>query len=150
MSLLVDALSMDASLESILALLDCGGFSLDLQQPPLNITPLLLAICQIREDVALELIRRGANVELPMLFGVTPLMGACTQNLRSTASALVCAGADVNRVAAWTPLVYAADEGHLLMVQVSRFKSCVSLEKYHLCRCFVWSPCITVWVQNFV
>jgi hypothetical protein len=95
---LFEALENGASLESIVALLDRGEFSLDLQEPDFGLTALLLVIAApTREDAAMELIRRGANVNLAMGFGVTPMMAACYLNLHSIASALFQAGAQVDR-----------------------------------------------------
>jgi ankyrin repeat domain-containing protein 17 len=65
------------------------------------------------------LILRGANVELASRIGSTPLASACCLNLQSTVHALIQAGADVNRTfeSNWTPLIFAATEGHVGMAQ---------------------------------
>jgi hypothetical protein len=120
MSLFNDALESDASLETILALMQRGDFVID-SLPPAQFhgtTPLLTAIKKRRVDVALELILRGANVELTDQYGHTPLTRACFENLQSTARALVQAGADTERADKWTPLGYAAVFGHLSLVRM--------------------------------
>jgi ankyrin repeat protein len=118
MSLVNDALEeSDASLETILALMQREDFDIDFQEPRCGNTPLLAAIFKHREDVALEIIQRSANVELANHAGTTPLILACAFNLQSTAHALVEAGTDINRAQDWTPLGYAAYHGHLSMVR---------------------------------
>jgi ankyrin repeat protein len=82
-------------------------------------TPLLLAILKTREDVALELIRLGADVELANLFAHTPLQLASRLNLQATAHALVQKGADINGANMYTldtPLSDAALYGQVVMV----------------------------------
>jgi ankyrin repeat protein len=66
MSLLIDTLkSVDAiHLESILPLLESRDFSIDYQEPETGCTALMYALETGNEEVALELIRRGANVDL--------------------------------------------------------------------------------------
>jgi ankyrin repeat protein len=76
MSLLNDALkSQDANL--VQALLESETFSLNDQDPETGYTALMYALDSGNEEVALELIRRGANVELASVNGETPLMAAC-------------------------------------------------------------------------
>jgi ankyrin repeat protein len=119
MSLVKDALVSDARLETILALMERGDFVIDFQDPRTGATPLLLAIYKRREDVAVELIMRGANVEITELHGHTPLTRACFGNLQATAHALIQAGADMERAQGfnWTPLGHAALGGHISMVR---------------------------------
>jgi ankyrin repeat protein len=108
----------DASLESLQALMDREDFDINFREVQFGDTPLITAIRKRREDVALELVERGANVELANFLGQTPLLLACSYyNLQSAAHALVRAGADINRAGIWAPLVLAAREGHLLMVR---------------------------------
>jgi ankyrin repeat protein len=66
-------------------------------------------------DVALLLIRLGANVELHNAEEERPLTLACFLNLHSTAHALVQAGADINRATPTTPLAWAVVEDHLFL-----------------------------------
>jgi ankyrin repeat protein len=116
MSLVIDALKHNASLETIRVLMDRKGYSIDYLTPG-RITALTLSIEMGREDVTLELVRRGANVELADPF-TSPLTLACENNLLATAHALVNAGADVNRRAAFrTPLSSAALGGLFGMTQ---------------------------------
>jgi ankyrin repeat protein len=119
MSLVNDALERDASLETILALMQRRDFNIDFQEPGSLETLLLFAIRKEREDVVLELILRGANVELSDRHGITPLLAACSRNLVSVAHALFQAGGDINRACpwTWTPLALAAYNGHLSMVR---------------------------------
>jgi ankyrin repeat protein len=117
MSLVIDKLKSKSSLDSILALMESRDFTIDFQDPETGQTPLLTAIVKKREDVALALIQRGANVELCNLNGTTPLMLASFQNLQYTAQALVRAGADIDRADVWTPLICAASNGYLSLVQ---------------------------------
>jgi ankyrin repeat protein len=110
--------SGDTSLETILALMQGGDFDIDFQDPPRSgSTPLLDAIVNHREDVALELILRGANVKLADRDGDTPLQIACFYNLQSTARALVQAGADIDRGSLRTPLGFSAFDGNLSLVR---------------------------------
>jgi ankyrin repeat protein len=89
MSLLVDALkSKYANLESIQALLESGDFFLDYQDPETGGTALFYALDRENEELALELIELGANVELAEAEGVTPLMAACCLNFHSAAEAI--------------------------------------------------------------
>jgi ankyrin repeat protein len=68
---------MVASLTSIQALLDSGQ-NINYQEPEAGWTPLIAAISRRdREDVASELIGRGANLELTCNHGTTPLWWAC-------------------------------------------------------------------------
>jgi hypothetical protein len=97
--------------------MDRGDFEVDFQEPGTCNTPLFAAISYFREDVAVELILRGANVDLSDRNGETPLMMACRFNFQSTAHALVQAGADIERAASINPLGYAAHEGHICMVR---------------------------------
>jgi ankyrin repeat protein len=123
-SLVIDALKNQASLESTLALMERGDFDIDYQEPVLwplfdGNTALLFAIQNQREDVAHELILRGANVELTNKFGQTPLGIACSLNLKTTVHALVQAGADTNLPDDGSnPLGKAARQGHFSMVRV--------------------------------
>jgi ankyrin repeat protein len=113
MALVIVLLESEASLESVLELMDSGAFDIDFQMPGSRITPLITAIEKDREDVALELIVRGANMDLPDAVGSSPLITACFYNLQSTAQALVRAGVDIDRASLWTPLGLAAVGGHL-------------------------------------
>jgi ankyrin repeat protein len=120
MSLVIASLlESGSSLETILALMERGEFDIDYQElgwP--GRTPLLTAIVKKREDVALELIQRGANLELANYSDTTPLSLACVYNLQSTARALVRAGADIDRASIIrTPLGWAAAYGHLSLVR---------------------------------
>jgi ankyrin repeat protein len=117
MSLVNGALETEASLETIIALMQRGDFVIDFQAPPFGTTPLFAAIRKLRIDVAVDLILRGANVELGDRVGNTPLLVACSYNLLSTAQALVQAGAVIDRANYSTPLGCAAVKGHLLMVR---------------------------------
>jgi ankyrin repeat protein len=111
------ALDNDASLESIIALLEHGEFSIDNQVYWNSLTPLVLALNLQREDVALELIRRGADVNRTNPVGAGPLMIACRLNLMATASALVSAGAELEPEGRLGTLWWAAFGGHVVVVK---------------------------------
>jgi hypothetical protein len=121
MSLVIEALRNRASMESIRVLMERPDFEIDCQAyGGCGITPLIAAFGMCREDVALELIRLGADVELSDQMDHSPLSLACKFNLHSTAEALVQAGADINRPSFLTifiPLGSAATNGHVSMVQ---------------------------------
>jgi ankyrin repeat protein len=116
---IIDALRTNASLESILALMEQTDFEIDYQEPQTLTTPLLAAIEHDREDIAVELVWRGASVELSDRFGDRPLTLACSRNLVATADALVQAGAGINCADGYkcTPLARAAFNGHHLLTQ---------------------------------
>jgi hypothetical protein len=117
-SIIIRSLHNNLSLGSILALMERPGFNINKHEPLFGDTPLLYAIRYNREDVALERIERGANVELANRYGYAPLAMACSYNLQATAHALVRAGADITSdTSGWNPLVIAAIEGHVEMVQ---------------------------------
>jgi hypothetical protein len=118
MASVVHALYHDASLDSILGLIQRGRFSIDYQHRTRDGSSLLIiAIEKRREDVVVELIRLGANVELANSSRITPLALACAYNLVSTVHALVQAGADINAPYTSSPLGCAAARGHLPLVQ---------------------------------
>jgi ankyrin repeat protein len=80
--------SQEATLETIQALLSSGDYDLDFQEPETGDTALLTALAFYREDAALEIIRRGANIDLANVNGVNPLMRACFRSLKSAAQEL--------------------------------------------------------------
>jgi ankyrin repeat protein len=82
MSLLCDALQNQDSFESIRDLLKGNNSFIDYQEHTWGQTPLFLALAMSREDVALEIIRRGANVEISRFDNTTPFAEACSQNLQ--------------------------------------------------------------------
>jgi ankyrin repeat protein len=84
---MIDALNNHASHQLILALIKRPDFFIDFQYHRSRNTPLLAAIEVEREDVTVELILRGANLELDS-YGLTPMTQACAKNLRRTAFAL--------------------------------------------------------------
>jgi ankyrin repeat protein len=75
--------TIDCSIYSIQAVLHDGNFTIDYRSKETGNTPLLLALGTGKEEVAIELIRYGANVELSNYDGQTPLMVACSFNLLS-------------------------------------------------------------------
>jgi ankyrin repeat protein len=111
MSGLIDALkSRLSNLASFQALLDSGKFDLDFQEPETGNTALLTSLQFKKEYAALEIIRRGANVELANAEGGTPLMMACIQNLKFAAQEIARRVTDLEVVAesSGTALSYAA------------------------------------------
>jgi ankyrin repeat protein len=82
MSLLFDAVQNQESLEFIQGLLKGNNFSIDYQEETWGKTSLYLALDTDRVEVALEIIRHGANLELSS-FGdqTSPFMVACFHNL---------------------------------------------------------------------
>jgi ankyrin repeat protein len=82
---------------SFQTLLDSGDFSLDFQEPGTGRTALYTALdCEYpREDYAMELIKRGANVELCDAEEITPLMIACARGCKETAKELVMRVSDI-------------------------------------------------------
>lgn len=89
-------------------------------------TPLLTALIDGREEVALELIRMGADVDAPNTilfpggggFGFTALHAMAQRGGNSGAAMLIGAGADVNRrtTIATTPLHFAAGKDNAELV----------------------------------
>jgi hypothetical protein len=122
MTLVIHAMKTDnarrSSLEYIRTLMERRDFNVDYQEPESGETLLVFAIHKKREDVARELILRGANIERARERSFPPLLTACSRNLVSTAQALVQAGADINRETNYTPLGLAASRGFLSMVRL--------------------------------
>jgi ankyrin repeat protein len=119
MAIFIRALESNPSLSSIQVLMERRDFQIDYQDPVNRTTPLLAAIANDREDIAMELIRYEASVELTDRLGRSPLMVSSSRNLRSTSQALVLAGADVNKLdnEGGSALMYASFRGHSRMVQ---------------------------------
>jgi hypothetical protein len=117
MSLVINALNSEVRMESVQAFMEREDFEIDFREPHFCRTALFYAIEKKREDVALELIKRGANTNIPNAIGMRPLAVASITNLHSTAQALVQAGADVNSSVRFTPLSGAALSGHLKMAR---------------------------------
>jgi ankyrin repeat protein len=82
MSLLYDAVQNQESFEFIQNLLKGDNFSIDFQDQAWGQTPLYLALAMDRENVALEIIRHGADVKLSTFDNqTTPFMLACRYSL---------------------------------------------------------------------
>jgi ankyrin repeat protein len=83
MSLLFDAVLIEnVTLDYIQALLTTKNFSIDYQHPDTGETALKMALSTEREDIAVEIIRHGANVELTSRVDfMTPLEFACRKKL---------------------------------------------------------------------
>ncbi|KAL4779383.1 hypothetical protein BJX76DRAFT_340953 [Aspergillus varians] len=82
-----------------------------------TIPPLHLAAGKGDEEIALLLLEYGADLRMRDAGGFTPLRTACEYNQINTAALLLLRGADVNTAAVDTPLIAAAKNGNLEMVQ---------------------------------
>jgi len=73
-----------------------------------------------RTEIALLLIKSGANVDFPDGDGMTPLLHACQIGNLKIAEALIHAGADVNDPNKWgeTPLMVAKNGNHKAIITV--------------------------------
>jgi ankyrin repeat protein len=89
--------AMDGDLEKVKALLDAGA---DIEEKDHNdkSTPLLLAARYEQEEVALELLRRGANVNAQCSGGLTVLSWAGTNNLLKLGQEMIDRGCEVDAV----------------------------------------------------
>lgn len=103
--------------EVMRAVLD-GGFDLDepLVNPNhgnLSSTPLIVALMHNRDDLALELIERGADVNKPRPGGQTALWWAASYSSLAVVNALIERGADVNAADQYgsAPIRCAVDNG---------------------------------------
>jgi ankyrin repeat protein len=83
MAFLFNGSNHGANLDYFKALLDSGDFPLDFQEPDKGRTALIVALELDREDLALEFIRRGANLELVDAMGKSALMYACLRKYMS-------------------------------------------------------------------
>lgn len=90
-------------------------------QDEAGMTPLLLAIDSERVDIALELLKRGADPNLTDVHGTTPLMAAAVLGEASLVQALLAKGGNANtqldRIGT-TLLMHAAREGMIDVAQV--------------------------------
>ncbi|ACO61073.1 predicted protein, partial [Micromonas commoda] len=84
-----------------------------------DITPLHVAAKEGHTPVVAELIRAGADVNVPSSDGATPLMWAASNGHEACALALIQAGADVNpKGGGWTPLSAAIEDKHEKVVKL--------------------------------
>jgi ankyrin repeat protein len=122
MSLIIDACkTKNASLESFQALLNSGDFDIDRQEPQTGHTALSVAIDFRNEDLALDLLTRGAStVDHPNADGKTLLMRAVGGNLKAAAweLALRVTDLEVSDRNGWTALSCACWFSCLEIVQM--------------------------------
>ena len=86
-----------------------------------DVTPLMIAAHDGHAPVVIELIKAGADVNVPRSDGVTPLHMAASKGHEACVVLLIQAGADVNPEAqkpSWTPLSVAIRSKHEKVVQL--------------------------------
>ena len=86
-----------------------------------NRTPLMLAAFNAHIEIAERLLEAGARVDMRDSTNRTALMFACTGTDVRLVSLLLRRGADINGIdshESWTPLMFAAAEGHREVVQL--------------------------------
>lgn len=85
----------------------------------IEISPLQLAIIAGYDDIALKLIKSGANVNEDTYDGGTPLIFAIQNNKENITKELISAGADVNKKAMGeiTPLMVASQIGNIDIIK---------------------------------
>jgi|TARA_B110000495_G_C22956514_1_gene560444 ankyrin repeat protein len=86
-----------------------------------NRTPLMLAAFNAHIEIAERLLEAGARVDMRDSTNRTALMFACTGPDVGLVSLLLRRGADINGIdshESWTPLMFAAAEGHREVVQL--------------------------------
>ncbi len=84
-------------------------------------TPLMLAAFNGHTEIAERLLEAGARIDLRDSTNRTALMFACTGPDANLVSLLIRRGGNVNDIdshESWTPLMFAAAEGHRAVVQV--------------------------------
>lgn len=105
--------SIEDNSDAVHVFLSCG---VDLEvKDERNWTPLMFAVSNRNEKLALLFIHCGASVAARDTNGFTPLHGAALNGMSSVVEALISKGADVNSKSkfGWTPLMQACTYGHL-------------------------------------
>lgn len=95
-----------------------AGMGIDTQNEQ-GWTPLMVALFEGREEVALFLIKKGASVHFSDRSGYRPIHWAAFQGYSTVIQEIASRGGDVNANTnfAWTPLLQAATRGHARAVE---------------------------------